>query len=100
MFGSSSASHLQACVGGGGGDQFDDDLMADERFAAPVLRDEREQAVLDLVPLAGAGRQMTDGDGNAELVGQRLAIRASTSATRDTVAATTVGGDQKACRVG
>jgi hypothetical protein len=28
--------------------------MADERFAAPVGGDEREQAVLDLVPLCAA----------------------------------------------
>ena len=54
------------------GDQLDDDPMADERFAAPVAGDEREQAMLDLVPLAGAGRQVTYGDGNAELVGQLL----------------------------
>jgi hypothetical protein len=28
-----------------------------------ILRDEREEAVLDLVPLAGARRQVTDGKG-------------------------------------
>jgi hypothetical protein len=57
-------SHLEA--GGGGGDQLDDGLMTLEWFATPVLCDEREQAMLDPVPLAGAGRQMTDRDGNAE----------------------------------
>jgi hypothetical protein len=44
-------------------DQFDDDLMADQRLAAPISGDERKQAVLDLVPLAGAGRQVAHGDG-------------------------------------
>jgi hypothetical protein len=36
------ASHPQACVRGGGGDQLNDGLETDERFAPPVLRDERE----------------------------------------------------------
>src|SRR6266568_2442411 len=53
-------------------DELDDDLMADERFAAPVAGDEREEAMLDLVPFAGARRQMTHGDGYAEFVGQLL----------------------------
>ena len=30
--------------------------------------------MLDLVPLAGAGRQVTHGDGNGELVGQLLEL--------------------------
>jgi hypothetical protein len=42
------ASHAQTGGGRGGGDQADDDRVADQRFAAPVLADEREQAVLDL----------------------------------------------------
>ena len=33
----------EACLGLGGGDQFDDDLMADEGLCAPVLGDEREE---------------------------------------------------------
>src|ERR1039458_4101541 len=44
----------QSCSGSRGGDQVDDDLQTDQRFAAPVLSDEGEQSVLDLVPLAGA----------------------------------------------
>ena len=74
------AAHLEAGVGGGGGDQLDDDLVADEWLAAPVLGDEREQAMLDLVPLAGAGRQVADRDGEAEFVGQLLQLDASTGA--------------------
>ena len=35
------------------------------RLAAPILGDEREQAMLDPVPLAGSGRQVTDRDGDA-----------------------------------
>ena len=37
-----------------GGDQVDDHAIADQRCGAPVLTDEREQAVLDLVPLCAA----------------------------------------------
>ena len=48
------AANLQAGVRGRCGDQLDDDLMADERFAAPVGGNEREQAMLDLVPLCAA----------------------------------------------
>ena len=48
------AANLEAGIGCGGGDQFDDDLMADQRLAAPVSGDERKQAVLDLVPLCAA----------------------------------------------
>src|SRR6476660_1471231 len=42
---------LEAGFGGGGGDQLDNDLMADERFAAPVLGDEREEAAPETQPL-------------------------------------------------
>jgi hypothetical protein len=52
------AMDVETSFGGGSGDQLDDNLMADERFAAPVSGDEGKQAVLDLVPLAGAGRQV------------------------------------------
>ena len=43
----------EAGIGRGGADQLDDDLMADERLAAPVLGDVGEQAMLDPVPFAG-----------------------------------------------
>ena len=74
--------HLQTGAGGGGGDQLDDGLVADQRLAAPVLGDEREQPMLDLVPLAGAGRQMTDRDGRCRVRWPELAARASTDGTR------------------
>jgi hypothetical protein len=43
--------------------------MSDERLAAPVSGNEGKQAVLDLIPLAGAGLQVADSDGNPEFVG-------------------------------
>jgi hypothetical protein len=42
--------------------------MGNERLAAPVLGDEREKAVLDLVPLARPRREMTDRDRESEFV--------------------------------
>ena len=47
------------------GDQLDDRAKAAQRLAAPVDRDEREQTMLDLVPFAGARRQVTDRDGQS-----------------------------------
>jgi hypothetical protein len=62
-------AHGEAGFGGGRRDRLDDHAIADEWFGAPVLADEREEAVLDLVPLAGAGRQVADHDVEAEFVG-------------------------------
>ena len=49
---------FEAGTGGGRGDQLDDGAIAAQRPAPPVDGNEREQTMLDLVPLAGAGRQM------------------------------------------
>lgn len=68
------ALHLETGFGRGGGDQLDDGLVADERSTAPVLGDEREQAMLDPVLFAGAGREVADRDGDAEFVGQGLQL--------------------------
>jgi hypothetical protein len=46
--------------------------MTDERLATPVLADKGKQAVLDLVPLAGTRRQMTDRNPQAGFVGRLL----------------------------
>jgi hypothetical protein len=48
------ASNRQAGSGGRGADQFDDDAIAEQRFGPPILGNEREQAMLDLVPLCAA----------------------------------------------
>lgn len=39
---------LEPRAAGGGGDEVDDRFQRNERLAAPVDRDEREQAVFDL----------------------------------------------------
>jgi len=66
------ALHRESCLCGGCGDQVDDDLMTDQRLAAPVLTDEREEAVFDLVPFAGAWRKVTDRDLQPGFVSQLL----------------------------
>jgi len=46
--------------------------MADQGPGAPILADEGEEAVLDFVPLAGAGWPVADHDVEAQFVGQLL----------------------------
>ena len=66
------AAHGETGFCGGCRDQLDDHPIADERPGAPVLADEGEEAVLDFVPLAGAGWQVADHDVEAEFVSQLL----------------------------
>ena len=66
---------LQAALRFGGGDEIDDDLMASERLSAPVLRRCAKQAMLDLVSLARAGRNMTDRHVQAEGLGETLSAQ-------------------------
>jgi putative transposase len=46
--------------------------VSDERFPAPILRDEREEPVFDLVPLTRPGRQVADADRESEFVDKLL----------------------------
>src|SRR3954468_13939398 len=54
------AAHRQAGLRRRGADQLDDDLVADQRLAAPVLRDGGEEAMLDAVPLCALPRCTDD----------------------------------------
>src|SRR5882762_2986295 len=65
-----------------------------QRTGRPVLADEGEEAVLDLVPLAGAGRQVADRNVEVELVGQFLQLAFPQPDPR-AVAAPAIGGDQQ-----
>ncbi len=64
--------HLETGPRGDGSDQLDNDLVTGERSPAPVHADVREQPVPDLVPLAGAGGQMTDCHPESRLVREAL----------------------------
>jgi hypothetical protein len=63
---------LQSGFGRGRGNEIDNHFMAHQGLTAPVLRDEREQSVFDLVPLAGTGREVANGDLQSGLVGKLL----------------------------
>src|SRR5262245_36459361 len=58
-FGVEFATDLESCLGGGCGNEFHHGGPARQRSPAPILCDVAKQAVLDLVPLRGAGRIVT-----------------------------------------
>src|SRR5215471_7480232 len=84
--------NLQTLGGSRGGDEIDDHLEADERLSPPVLTDEAEEPMLDLVPLAGGGWEMTYSDLQAGLVGQFLEFNFPPSQTRS-ITASGIGRD-------
>jgi hypothetical protein len=53
-----ASSDMQTSLGSCVADELDDGLVIDQGAGAPVLSDMAEEAVLDLVPLAGARRKM------------------------------------------
>ena len=48
--------------------------MGDQWLATPVLGDERKQTMLNLVPFACPRREVTNGDGKAQLVDENLQL--------------------------
>ena len=89
----------QSALGGGGADQVHHHLVADQRLAAPVLGDVAEHAMLDLVPFAGAGREVAHRDAQPQRVRKLLQLELPQPAAA-AVGAAAVGGDQQAPRVG
>ena len=87
----------EAGRGAGVANEFDDRLEGLQWTAAPVLSDVAEEPMLDLVPLARAGREVRDVDGAAQVVGEPLQ-RGLPPTGPIPVAAARVGGDIK--RVG
>ena len=69
--------------------------MADQRLAAPVLGDVGEEAMLDLVPFAGAGRKVATVTASPVSLAKRLQFAFPQPDPR-TVAAAAIGGDQQA----
>src|SRR5258708_3409145 len=80
-------------------DEVDDGLVGPQRAPAPVDGDEREQAMLHLVPLAGAGREVADVDRYVELVGDALQL-VLPYVRPIAVAASGIGGDEDLPRLG
>src|SRR4030095_15930719 len=84
----------ESLAGGGGADQVDRDFVAGQRLTSPVRRDLAEQAMLDLVPRAGPGREMADSDRQTGLRGQGAQFLLPQPA-RVAVGAAGVGGDEQ-----
>lgn len=63
-----SAGHGQSFRGRRLRDEMDHRLVVTQWLAAPVRGNEGKEAVLDRVPRAGAGREMTDRKGQADVV--------------------------------
>src|SRR3954471_12256947 len=68
--------------------------MADQRLAAPVLPDEREKAMLDLVPLARPRREVAYRDLQPRLIRQPLEFHLPEAHAR-AIAPAAIGGDQQ-----
>ena len=64
--------NLQSLRRGRRRNEIDNDFVAQKRLPAPVLADEAEQSVLDLVPLAGARRKVAHGDPQPRFICQFL----------------------------
>jgi len=88
------ALNAQSGFCGGSGDQVDDHFMAHQRLAKPVLRDEREQPMLDAVPFAGTRRKMANRDRQPGFVCQFLQLQFSQPHSRP-VAGSAVRGNEK-----
>ena len=54
------------------GDEMDDRFVIPQRLTAPIGGDEGKQPVFDLVPFAGAWRQMANRNGDARFIGEIL----------------------------
>src|SRR5712692_5665550 len=80
-------------------DQVDDGLITHQRLSPPVHADERKQTVLDLVPLTGAGRIVTNGDRPLNFVHKVLEVELP-SPKAIPVAPSSVGTNQKPTSLG
>ncbi len=92
-------ANLQAFFCRWDGDDLDDGLVGAQGLAAPVDRNERKELVFDFVPLAGAWRQVTNGDGDFQLVRQFLQFDFPDTNARS-IAAAAIGGDYQAFGLG
>gem|GEM_PF-4506433 len=84
---------------GGSPNEVHDHFMADQRLAAPVLADGGKQAVFNLIPLAGSGRQVAHCDLQSGFVCQTLQLQLP-EAQPVAVAPARIRGDQQAGGMG
>src|SRR6266851_4751338 len=70
-----SAGHFQSFRGRRLRNEMDDGFVVTQWLSPPIRRDEGKEAVLDLVPLAGSGRKMTDRNGQAGVIREGLQLQ-------------------------
>ena len=88
------ALHPQAFPGRGRCNEVDDHLVTNQWLAAPVLTDKREQAMLNLVPLARPRWKVAYRNAQAEFVGKLLQFHLPESNARP-IAAPRIGGNEQ-----
>ena len=66
--------NFQSLLGRCSRNEVDDHLEAGEWLAPPILADEGEKTVLDLVPLARAGRKVAHSNRQSGFVGESLQL--------------------------
>ena len=98
QIGIDAAFDVQACPGCRARDRLDDGATADQRLSPPVLRDERELTVFDLVPFAGAQGQVANRDRQTEFVGE-ISQFPLPQPDPDPVAASAIRGDHQGFRI-
>ena len=64
----------QACAGSRRSDKVYYHFMADKRFSSPILANIGKEPMLDLVPLAGSRRQMTNRYDKTSFIDQLLQL--------------------------
>lgn len=65
----------ESCRGACSPNVVQDDFVTGQRLTCPVCADQTEHAMFDQVPFRRAGREMTNCDGQPELIGETLALR-------------------------
>jgi len=93
-----SAGDFQTLGCAGPGNEIDDRFVVPQGLSTPVRRDEGKQPVLDLVPFAGARREMTHRNAQSGLIGKGLQLQLP-QPQPPPVASTPVGGDQNRLRI-
>src|SRR6266849_6060929 len=88
---------FEAFRGGRAGDQVDDRLVVPQRFTSPVRGNEGDQAMFDLIPLAGARRKMTHGQRPPRLVGELLQLPFPQAQARPVAAASVRRDEHGVC---
>src|SRR5450755_5059445 len=92
--------YRESALGPGAGNEIDDNLMTDQGLPPPVHRDEGEHAVLDLVPLARAWREVTHADVQPSLAGETAQLEFPQAHPMPVATAAAVGGDREFARLG